>query len=508
MKCSALFTATLAAFVSAGLAVAQEAESPAARTISVDWSQVLRVSKSTPTLQVVTNPMLNPGSPIHDGAFSALKSLGADYVRYVPWLPYPKVAVAELQPSSADHTSWDFTHIDPITKDFLAATEGHSTIVNFSTIPAWMFKTDKPVTYPADPNQVFWNYTQGTQLRDPSGKELGDYYARLVSWYTKGGFKDEDGKWRRSGYHYKFPYWEVLNEPDLEHQTTPEQYTRRYDAIVSAIHRVSPETKFMGLALAIPGGNPKYFGYFLNPKNHRPGIPLDFISFHFYASPAMDEGPENWQHTFFDQADGFLATTRYILAIRDRLSPATKIDTDELGVILPTDGLEIRAGKALPDHIPHIYWNAAGALYAYLFVELSKMGVDVIGESQLVGYPSQFPSVSMIDYNNGKPNARYWVLKVIVDNFHSGDKIVKTSEGDFGDAVAPLAQAFVTPQGRRILLVNKSNREETVTVPPEFAHAEFATVDGATGDNAPRAGALDGAQLTLAPFAVTVLKSE
>ena len=237
-----------------------------------------------------------------------------------------------------------------------------------------MFKTDKAVTYPEDPNQVFWNYTQGTELRDPSGKELGDYYARLVSWFTKGGFTDENGKRHESGYHYTFPYWEVLNEVDFEHSMTPEQYTERYDAIVSAIHKVSPETKFVGLALAAPSGNPKYFEYFLNAKNHRPGIPLDFISFHFYASPALDEGPDGWQHTFFNQADGFLAVTRYILAIRDRLSPETKVDTDELGVILPTDGLEIRARQALPDHIPHRYWNAAGALYAYLFVELSRDG--------------------------------------------------------------------------------------------------------------------------------------
>ena len=76
------------------------------------------VSKSTPTLQVVTNPMLNAGSPIHDGSFAALKALGADYVRYVPWLQYPKIAVAELEPPTKDHTSWDFTYIDPVTKDF------------------------------------------------------------------------------------------------------------------------------------------------------------------------------------------------------------------------------------------------------------------------------------------------------------------------------------------------------------------------------------------------------
>ena len=121
------------------------AQDPKKEQVDIDWTRVSMVSKSTATLQVVTNPMLNPGSPIHDGSFSALKALGADYVRYVPWLPYPKIAVAELDPPTKEKTSWDFTYIDPVTKDLLAATEGHSTIMNFSTIPAWMFKTDQPV---------------------------------------------------------------------------------------------------------------------------------------------------------------------------------------------------------------------------------------------------------------------------------------------------------------------------------------------------------------------------
>jgi len=474
----------------------------AQQTISVRWDQTVRVSRSTPTLQVVVNPMLERGSPIHDGAFSALKGLGADYVRYVPWFPYPRMAVAELKPPTGSRTFWDFADIDPITRDFLAATAGHSTVMNFSTIPAWMFKTARPVTYPADPNQVDWNYTQGTELRDPTGKELGDYYARLVSWYTRGGFRDELGRWHASGYHYRFPYWEVLNEVDFEHNTTPEQYTRRYDAMVSAIHRVSPETKFVGMALADPGGSPRFFEYFLNPRNHRPGIPLDFISFHFYATPAADEGPDMWQHTFFDQANGFLATTRYILAIRDRLSLQTRIDTDELGVILPFDP----AGPPPGEAIPHIYWNAAGALYAYLFAELSQMGVDVIGESQLVGYPSQYPSVSMID-SNGKPNARYWVLKLLVDSFHPGDRLVATSvQGS--DAGRVLAQGYATAGGRRLLLVNKANATLQLTLPADFAHADVATVDASTGDDPPRTGRMTGTELTVAPFSVAVLTAK
>ena len=500
---SCLSVVLLSATVPGSPIFAQDAQ----QKVDIDWAKTVVVSKSTPTLQVVTNPMLNPGSPIHDGSFSALKSLGADYVRYVPWLPYPKIAVAELEPPTKEKTSWDFTYIDPVTKDFLAATDGHSTIVNFSTIPAWMFKTDTPVKYPDDPNQVFWDYTKGTELRDPSGKELGDYFGRLVSWYTKGGFTDENGKRHESGNHYKIPYWEVLNEVDFEHNTTPEDYTKRYDAIVEGIHKVSPDTKFMGIALAMAGGNPKYYEYFLNPKNHKAGIPLDFISFHFYASPAMDETLDGWQHTFFNQAEGFLATTRFILAIRDRLSPTTKTDTDELGVILPTDGVEIRASKAMPDHIPHRYWNAAGALYGYLFVELSKLGVDVIGESQLVGYPSQFPSVSMIDYNNGKPNARYWVLKLIKDNFHPGDKLVGNEEQKDGSSDV-MVQGFITPQGKKVLLVNKTNTEKTMKVGSDLENASLLTVDEATGDDEPRSGKVDGGEVKMAPFAVTVLSAQ
>ena len=476
-------------------------QTSAPSTLKVDWNKTMITSKSTPTLQVVVNPMLLRGAPIHDGSFQALKDLGADYVRYVPWEPYPKLAVAELEAPTEEKTSWDFSKIDPVTLDFLNATAGHSTIMNFSTIPSWMFKTDKPVEYPADPLQVFWNYTQGTELRDPSGKELGGYFARLVSWYTQGGFKDENGQMHSSGYHYKFPIWEVLNEVDFEHKTTPEDYTRRYDAMVEAIHQVSPETKFMGLALADPSADPKYFEYFLNPANHKPGIPLDYISYHFYASPAPSETIANWQYSFFDQADRFITNTRYIESIRKKLSPSTKTDTDELGVILPTDSDEIRASKANPDHIPKLYWNAAGSLYAYLYIALAKQGIDVIGESQLVGYPSQFPSVSMMDWTNGKPNARYWVLKLIRDNFGPGDKLVETSLDPGNDMQA---QGFVTHDGRKLLLLNKRDHAIEMKLPADMKITKVSAVDEGSGESAARAIEPTASTLTLQPFAVVV----
>ena len=173
--------------------------------MTVRWDKVTRVSKTTPTLQVVVNPPLRRGTPVHDYAFQSLKDLGADYVRYVPWLPYPRLGIAELEAPKDGKTSWDFSVIDPMTIDFLEATKGHSVVLNFSTIPQWMFKSDKPAVYPADADGVTWTYTQGSDFRDPTFKEVADYYARLLSWYTKGGFTDELGKRHESGHHYSIP---------------------------------------------------------------------------------------------------------------------------------------------------------------------------------------------------------------------------------------------------------------------------------------------------------------
>lgn len=428
--------------------------------INVNWNHFLRESKTTPTLQVVVNPPLRRGSKIHDDAFEALRNLQCDYVRYVPWLPYPKLGVAELEPPKNGKTSWDFSLIDPMMEDLMEATQGHSTVLNFSTIPEWMFKTDHPVSYPEDPNKPVWNYEQGTELRDTTMTEVANYYARLLSWYTQGGFKDELGKYHKSGHHYSIPYWEVLNEPDLEHHFSPEKYTRLYDKVVEAMKKVSPETKFGGISLAGPSNHPRFFEYFLNPEHHNSDIPVDFITYHFYAIGRMQEPTSVWQHSFFDQADKFLTTVRYIEAIRKRLSPDTKTFINEIGSILSTD-----FGQSAPDYkfspIPDSYWNLSGALYAYLFGQLSHMGIDVAGESQLMGYPTQFPSVSMIDWKTGQPNARYKVLQLIHNHFGPGDQMVQS-----GNTLWVYSYAVKSTKGKKqVLLVNRHNESSEITIP-------------------------------------------
>lgn len=463
------------------------------KSVTINWDSIVFVSKTTPTLQVVVNPMVKRNSPIHKGSFQALKDMGADYVRFVPWFPYPKAAVVELKEPTNSQTYWDFSNADPIVEDFMNATKGNSVVMNFSTIPVWMFKISKPVEVPEDPDQVFWDYNQGKELRDTTMKELSGYFARLFSWYTKGGFTDELGKFHKSDYYYKFPYWEVLNEPDLEHKISPQLYTKMYDAIVGELKKISPETKFVGISVALET-DPQWFEYFLNPENHKPGIPLDGISYHFYGRPSSpDQSYDGFQYSFFDQANGFLDRVRYIENIRKRLAPNTFTHINEIGNIL--------SDRNYTGVIPDSYWNLSGAMFAYIYLELAKIGIEVAGESQLVGYPTQFPDVSMMNWKNGKPNARYWVLKLLKDNFGPGDKLLSTSI----NTAEVAAQAFITGHGKKLLLINKRNKEIVIALSSGSKGLPVNYVDVSTGENPASERKLTSNTITLKPFSVAII---
>ena len=287
---------------------------------------------------------------------------------------------------------------------------------------------------------------------------------------------------------------------------TPQTYTRLYDAIVRAMKKVQPELKFVGVSLAIPGQNPDFFEYFLNNKNHESGVPLDYISYHFYAVPTPDETLDIQQHTVFAHADGFLNTARYIEAIRKRLSPGTGTMINEIGIISADDIAQVD-----PNHVakpvPDSYWNLAGAEYAYIFAELTRLGIDVAGESQLVGYPTQFPSVSMVDWNSGKPNARLWVLKLLHDNFGPGDKIAEIApvSPDAPDHPYLTGLAVVTRTGtHKMLLVNKRDRNLDVSI-AGAAGGHFDSVDVTTGFQPPASAKVASEKLMIHGFSVGVL---
>ena len=115
----------MGALAALGGVIAAQQPTDEAVKITANWSAGRNPLKTTPTLQVVVNPLLRRGSTIHDAAFANLKSLGANYVRYVPWHPYPRLAVAELKAptkekieDSREPLVWTAEPLRPIPPEF------------------------------------------------------------------------------------------------------------------------------------------------------------------------------------------------------------------------------------------------------------------------------------------------------------------------------------------------------------------------------------------------------
>jgi hypothetical protein len=378
---------------------------PQSTTIVVNWGAPGVANKVLPTLQVVTNPLLLRSSPIHDQAFASLKALGAQFVRFVPWMPYPRLVINEFDRPSGDklcafasfpsglavtlncsagampggdggvianvdfaafgssggfcgnlsygkcflangtavveakclgrascevvssdawwggspgceggpnmmavqvtcsdpgarHVYWDSFAPDEIIEDFMDAmgvaadgSEANATVViNYSTAPTYLYDVPPHEKYRTPvPDSVFatdLDYQQGwcVPLVDPSGAEFGEYYGRVLAHLTQGGHVDQYGRFVPSRFKYNISHYECLNE--LEHHLTAQTYSQRYDAMVREMTAAAPAgaSRLQWVAGGLRSGyNPAFWSYFLDPKNHAPGTPIDWISAHYYG---------------------------------------------------------------------------------------------------------------------------------------------------------------------------------------------------------------------------------
>lgn len=158
-------------------------------------------------------------------------------------------------------------------------------------------------------------------------------------------------------------------------------------------------------------------------------------------------------------------------------------------------------------------------MFAYLFPQLAIEGVDIIGQSQLMGYPPmteeefpanpgglppQFASVTEIDWETGVGNARYWLLKLLIEHFEMGDKLVKTT---FTENDSFYAQGFVSNNGnedRKILIVNKVNQNIGVTF-DGVNGGKMYVIDEESGNGPAYVYEVEGNVYEMRPFGIGLL---
>ena len=457
--------------------------------VQIAWNTPVGVSRTTLTTHLWAAPPLQRDSPIHDRAFEALRSLRADHARFLPWFSHPVISVPALEAPTSTTTSWDFGNLDPFVEDFMAAAEGRPVVANFATIPSWMFTNAADVSYSRDVHAIHWDYEQGSDFRDETLAEVADYFFRIASWYIAGGFTDELGVRHESGHHYRFAYWEVLCEPDLNRRMPPETYTRLYDAVVERLRPLDPEMRFVGLSLSHVHHNPEYFWHFLDAGNHAPGVPIDAFSYHFYASPRIinpfgpegNDDPSTWGSTFFAQAEAFVDQVALIGSIASRLAPETKTFLNEIGTY-PADVMN--PSPQIPAH----YWALSGAVHAYIWAKVLPLGIDLFGVAEFMDYPGMIPGTSLVDWETGEPNARYHVLALLLEHFASGDVLISSQAGypGFPDARVHIQAVRGADGTEKLLIINTSEGPVTLDLGDEARHGTLDYVDTATVGRARR----------------------
>ena len=433
-----------------------------------------------------------------------------------PTLPSAWLSVSvscEGLPPNYLHTYWNFTLLDEFLLDFWSAVDGNKTgaVPNWSTPPNWLYSSTW--NYQDEYRSPFGGYESGSSPAR-SLTLLGDYYGRLLAWYTRGGFYDENNLFRRSNHFLNISVYEIYNEVDYEHSHTPRSYVEDFDAIVLGIRKHADPThriRYVGLSLPNIDSTAtieEFARYFLDPRNHDPAVKFDssqvFIGFHSYPTngPYTPGSPTTLENLFV-YGDEFLQRVRDVDALLAKESPHTQTYLDE-------------CGTALDNMIDTpLYWVASGSLFAYVFAGVSGMSgssVVQVGQSQLADGPGQEPSVSMLDWTTGLGNARYAVSALLGECMAAGDVYVATNvsvaaQGHYffpalddplssrllSPSASPLfAQAFLAagaPGVARVLLINKRSAVGNVTLeltglPPMHSKGDFFHDGvGRTGDH-------------------------
>merc|ERR1712232_546804 len=263
------------------------------------------------------------------------------------------------------------------------------------------------------------------------------YIARLVSWFTQGGTKDECGKWHPSGHHYEWAVLSVLNEVQHEHfgpdnvgKSGPsygvdaaKAYTTCFDAIVAESKKVYPTLQFIGPELGPEVWDPEhatqFLGYFLDPSNHADKKAPQWVSFH-YPSGSLCGAPKVRKDSsdYFQRLDCWLTGgVAGVEKIRQEVSPETGLFCNE---IYDGDDSGVQGGTM----IGNPSWNLAASWFGYAVGSMAELGFKVVGQDQLAGGPSpdNEGTVSMLDWNSGRPNSKYYSVQMMAAAFGTGTK--------------------------------------------------------------------------------------
>ena len=112
------------------------------------------------------------------------------------------------------------------------------------------------------------------------------------------------------------------------------------------------------------------------------------------------------------------------------------------------------------------------------------------------------PLHSYRDWRTGNATAKYWVLRLVLEEVHVGVSEFRPSTVDSAARPYLFAQGYLTGTTRKVLLINKQNANATVSL---AGAVSARVVDERSHQNPPREETGLRNTITLGPFATAIV---
>jgi len=402
-----------AAVVAVCLDVASS-DTTADQRVALKWDSGVKVN-ATPTLSFSPNPLLagNIGGFVHvpdnvtNNLWNYFKALNATNVRYSPVFYFPRYG------SIAVDGVYNVTFFKPVLKRFMDCVGNNSVVMNLATLPSEFFSPNVSEV-PEDPTVACWDYVNGGSV---SAEMAGiKQYMKDTFDYVLRGHISNTSKLPDIGEAYNVTYWEVLNENE---HCISDKYVSLYDEIVDYGKKATGINKPIFVALGGDSAS-KLQDILANSKQT-----LEAISLHHRSKSVSHENIGTYED-FFKEVDAFLNRLEGdVTAHLDSYKHDVSILVDSVATLLPKDREMVDTDGSGSVPIPDMYWMASGASFVYSYLKLAtNRRVKSVGMGLYSAHPinkawgvssPMYPSLSMTNWTNGMPNARYWAVKLLID---------------------------------------------------------------------------------------------
>jgi hypothetical protein len=284
-------------------------------------------------------------------------------------------------------TAWDFSTLDAITQPVLGMGD-HSPEFQIAKAPAFMYASNN----------------SGNSFLDPTYSAFSSYAQNLVQYYNTGGFTANGNVYISPAYTLGegITWWGIYNEPNINNNLTPQQYTDMYNAVVAAMQAKDPNIKFAALELADFSGQVEAWvpTFVSNVTAH-----VDVMATHFYSTCNQQDRDD----VVFRSIPGFAADVQAIYAsmVTNQSLAGVPVWVTENNVNADYDaggGISACNGTTF---VPDLRGSSPffAAWRPYVFSQLGKNGVQALYHWDFDA-DQQFGEV---DYNTDALQLSYWV---------------------------------------------------------------------------------------------------